>query len=147
MSRYIDLEKLIKSVSEAQDLRMVKDLPTVDRIALAAAFQSFYVILRNSQPEDVVSKEQYDGIMRRFQHLIESPYIKSFDEWDKRKNDYKRDIKEADVEPVRHGHWEEIPWCYEAGWFVTKFRCSLCLEMSNKKYNYCPNCGAKMDEE
>lgn len=33
---------------------------------------------------------------KRLKHLLESEYIRSFDEWDQSKNDYKRDIKEAD---------------------------------------------------
>ena len=142
MSTYIDAEKLIKSVSEAQDLRMVKDLPTVDRIALAVAFQSFYVILRNSQPEDVVSKEQYDGIMRRFQHLIESPYIKSFDEWDKQKNDYKRNIKEAGY-IIKHAIWVK----HERS--TNRYMCSAChgsVQIIGRT-PYCPWCGARMDEQ
>ena len=27
-----------------------------------------------------------------------------------------------------------------------KFSCSICKKWSNDKYNYCPNCGAKMSE-
>ena len=61
----------------------------------------------------------------------------------------------ADVEPVRHGRWEYI------GENSTGkiFRCSACkfphnpnkrdigLIRVDEKPNYCPNCGAKMDEE
>ena len=51
-----------------------------------------------------------------------------------------------DAEPVRHGHWvedKERPW---------RWICSECYTyMSNEidrnmDMNYCPNCGAKMDE-
>ena len=47
----------------------------------------------------------------------------------------------ADVEPVRHGYWGEYTL-----WMVV---CSLCGKHTAKKNNfkYCPNCGAKMDEE
>lgn len=42
-----------------------------------------------------------------------------------------------DAEPVRHGKWviEDGHVC-----------CSECGEIS-KEYNYCPYCGARMDEE
>ena len=42
-----------------------------------------------------------------------------------------------EAEPVRHGKWiiEDGHVC-----------CSECGEIS-KEYNYCPNCGARMDEE
>lgn len=41
------------------------------------------------------------------------------------------------VDPVKHGHWGE-----EMGGYV----CSLCEEYSDFATNYCPYCGAKMDE-
>ena len=51
----------------------------------------------------------------------------------------------ADVAPVRHGHWNAInqiaiglPW---------KYRCNDCGCPQEYTHNYCPNCGAKMDEE
>lgn len=52
------------------------------------------------------------------------------------------DIPAADVEPVKHGHWE---WgdIYDDGDV-----CSACNYDSHRepcKYKYCPNCGAKMD--
>ena len=47
----------------------------------------------------------------------------------------------ANVPPVRHGEWQEINGI---------FRCSLCEysfehEGYQHFFNYCPNCGAKMD--
>ena len=52
----------------------------------------------------------------------------------------------ADVAPVRHGWWvhEHISEGY--AWVM----CSECEEvihkiLINKRLNYCPNCGAKMD--
>lgn len=52
----------------------------------------------------------------------------------------------ADVAPVVHGRWEPRP---DALGFV---RCSNCHDCNvyddwadGKKWNYCPNCGAKMD--
>lgn len=57
-------------------------------------------------------------------------------------------IPAADVEPVRHGYWENIVSlddCY----FAT---CSCCgclikITKTGSKWNYCPNCGAKMNKE
>ena len=51
-----------------------------------------------------------------------------------------------DFEPVRHGHWEV--------WFeneeTRQVKCSECRMMftvgKGRDGNYCPNCGAKMDE-
>lgn len=61
----------------------------------------------------------------------------------------------ADVAPVRHGRWDDIPNAYMS--VVSKtgaYRgnattCSVCLDVNPNafKTNYCPNCGAKMDLE
>lgn len=51
------------------------------------------------------------------------------------------DVVEADVEPVRHGHWN-------TGYFHDRV-CSRCLhpdnDLNDYAHGYCPNCGAKMD--
>lgn len=43
----------------------------------------------------------------------------------------------ADVAPVVHGRWKR--YGRNLG------ECSNCGEIVNIRYNYCPNCGAKMD--
>ena len=54
-------------------------------------------------------------------------------------------IPSLDVAPVVHAHWE----LYEDGWYCTNcesyapFDC----DPEEKGIPYCPNCGAKMDEE
>lgn len=59
------------------------------------------------------------------------------------------DMFSADVAPVVHGRWEYIPQTLNT---LSQFRCPFCgwwsLDPSiDGAYNYCPNCGAKMDEE
>jgi hypothetical protein len=60
-------------------------------------------------------------------------------------------ISTADVEPVRHGHWEEaIRARRSIAGKIEDFRCykcSACSKSSFYKTDYCPNCGAKMAEE
>lgn len=54
------------------------------------------------------------------------------------------DAPTIDAEPVRHGHWIGKPI---AGYGTV--RCSACgnvFSENNGKWNYCPDCGAKMDE-
>lgn len=59
----------------------------------------------------------------------------------------------ADVAPVVHAHW--IPNIWDLGGFDGSYRCSQCGGEWNTEHdkpfeeslpNYCPDCGAKMDE-
>ena len=55
-------------------------------------------------------------------------------------------IPAADVVPVRHGRWVE----QEKYTFGTMYDCSICdnrILDNGHSWNYCPKCGAKMDEE
>jgi rubrerythrin len=62
-------------------------------------------------------------------------------------------IPTADVQPVRHGRWnEESPDCLDGD---SVYVCSVCGETwtliegtpLDNNMHYCPNCGAKMDSE
>ena len=67
--------------------------------------------------------------------------IEDYDEKLQYAKDWLNGVSTVDVEPVRHGHW------IDNGTFFT---CSVCKE---EQYGvdtgrfYCPNCGAKMDED
>ena len=54
-------------------------------------------------------------------------------------------VESADVAPVRHGRWVQTksPFMNECE------DCSVCgyRTVWGHRYNYCPNCGAKMDLE
>ena len=50
-----------------------------------------------------------------------------------------RDMKAADVAPVRHARWKRYG--------KNLGECSECGEIVSVRSNYCPNCGAKMDLE
>ena len=56
-------------------------------------------------------------------------------------------IPAAEVAPVMHGRWEYTPQTINT---LSRFKCSVCgwwtLDPSvDGAYNYCPNCGARMD--
>ena len=63
--------------------------------------------------------------------------------------EYLYELPAADVAPVRHGRWEYIPQTLNT---LSQLRCPFCgwwsLDPSiDGAYNYCPNCGARMDGE
>lgn len=45
----------------------------------------------------------------------------------------------TDVQEVRHGKWEKSLFAQDF------FRCSFCSAVWNRKFEYCPHCGAKMN--
>ena len=61
------------------------------------------------------------------------------------------DMPAADVQPVKHGYWEELT--DYGGWGDTHYRCSVCGEEwyleddkpKDNNMNFCPRCGARMD--
>ena len=53
-----------------------------------------------------------------------------------------RDMKAADVAPVRHGRWLCVDTDTEQF-----FLCNRCKKKEYWESNYCPNCGCKMDLE
>ena len=60
----------------------------------------------------------------------------------------------ADAAPVVHGWWESVDssyWRWTSSNAVsvshTTYRCGRCGWGTVVKTNYCPNCGAKMDEK
>ena len=56
----------------------------------------------------------------------------------------------VDAVPVVHGEWEQLCDPYFSKTIPTISRCTACgkkYNLPNISYNYCPNCGAKMDGE
>ena len=53
-----------------------------------------------------------------------------------------RDMKAADVAPVRHGKWLCVDTDTEQF-----FLCNMCKKKEYWESDYCPNCGCKMDLE
>lgn len=60
-----------------------------------------------------------------------------------------KNVPTVDAEPVRHGHWITGS-CFSQGTYdypEYDKKCSVCEKYSRDFSNYCPNCGAKMDED
>lgn len=52
-----------------------------------------------------------------------------------------------EAEPVRHGKWthEYYPTVWYGPGDPPEWVCSVCKDRAYNTYDYCPNCGAKMD--
>lgn len=95
---------------------------------------------------DMMPKEQYNFI-----HGIEEWMLKATNMTDNEAYDFAFRVWQcqnflarylsADVAPVRHGRWAET--VTDGFLFVS---CSACgFKTGRIDYNYCPNCGVKMD--
>lgn len=90
-----------------------------------------------------------EELERLFNAQIERGATDAFDAFD----DALQDATTVDAVPVVHGRWGQT----DDDWYgLTTFQCSACGEeycfeyaedLSTLNYNYCPNCGAKMDLE
>lgn len=59
-----------------------------------------------------------------------------------------KDTPTIEAEPVRHGTWiEKRKKTLFEGLYEVSYDCSCCGNKVYGKYNYCSNCGAKMDLE
>lgn len=59
--------------------------------------------------------------------------------------EYKRGYADGLVNAIEHGHWDDnysAIYAGKKGWC-----CSLCDGSVDREWDYCPHCGAKMDEE
>ena len=51
------------------------------------------------------------------------------------------------ITPIRSkGHWIEYPHEWGDNWQYSKYECSCCGDWANFDTDYCPNCGAEMEE-
>ena len=56
-----------------------------------------------------------------------------------------KSLPAADVAQVRHGRWETEIITDVYGLKHACYACSVCGVANNDEYDFCPNCGAKMD--
>lgn len=73
-------------------------------------------------------------------------------DWDNKKCHFANDhfVPTSDVAEVKHGHWITQEEAEALDRYDLAFCCSACCECNwdcteSESFNYCPNCGAKMD--
>ena len=56
-----------------------------------------------------------------------------------------KEIPAIETEPVRHGRWILKILPIGGGDKIRSYLCSECDRYTNMKFDFCPNCGARMD--
>ena len=149
--RLIDANALVEEIRELlyTENRPSMILNNFSQMCFNSAIELAQIKALEAPTIDAVPREEYESLLKRFRHLLESDYIRSFDEVKLGTGEYKRDIREADREHP-HGRWiERIEIFSESEGEVNAIGCSECGR-SQRKYRrtlYCPNCGAKMDDK
>lgn len=115
----------------------------VDYIKREDAMELFDMLLEHYHDTGIEVIKHTAAIAPKEFHISEEDDIADFNfEIDAWKKDFSA-IPSADVAPVRHGRWiEDNPHC---NGLASNWNCSMCGGDGDNDYNYCPNCGAKMD--
>lgn len=138
----ISRKALLEKLDEREKLVRKLTANVDDEAEMIVTLSAVRKFVNNRPDVDAVPRAEYEGLLKRFRHLLESDFIASFAEVEPFTGKYKRDIAEADkVQPVRHSKWV----CRTPG----MFSCNACgnLAVENQSMYYCPECGAKMDGE
>ena len=136
----ISRKALLEAIDEREKLVHKLTANVDDEAEMIVTLSAVHKFVNNRPDVDAVPRAEYEGLLKRFRHLLESDFIASFAEVEPFTGKYKRDIAEADkVQPVRHSKWV----CRTPG----VFSCGECLGLAlgNRPTCYCPDCGARMD--
>lgn len=135
----ISRKALLEAIDERERIAK-KHVPDIQDDELRPTLKSIRKFVANRPAVYAVPRAEYEGLLKRFRHLLESNFISSFAEVEPFTGQYKRDIAEADkVQPVRHARWKDSPVPFAMP------ICSACGEMGYKHWIACPHCGARMD--
>lgn len=95
------------------------------------------IIVRGSVDKPYYSIEYYDLSDNEWHIGYGSYYLANVKKWLKTYFE----VTNADVAPVKHGHWRARMST------TTSVKCTCCNNCYEYKTPYCPNCGAKIDGE
>ena len=101
--------------------------------------------------DDYISREE---AIKELREVYENEYPTASGDFDEYAShdvpNILRNMEAADVQPVKHGRWIDIyEWAkmhdsIPSG-MCTYYWCSECQKEQEKKSNFCPNCGVRMD--
>ena len=138
----ISRKALIEAIDKREELVRKLMAKVDDKAEMTVTLSAGRKFVANRPAVDAVPRAEYEQLLKRFRHLLESDFISSFAEVEPFTGQYKRDIAEADkVQPVRHARWKDSPVPYVLP------RCSRCGEIGFAHWAACPNCGAIMEGE
>ena len=159
MSKMVEVNRLLHSFKMLGAILLFEQYSDEDiaRYEIIRDFRDFvntYIAWLENGAEDgivdAVPREEYNLLVRRFEHLLESDYIRSFDGVELSTGKYKRDIREADREHP-HGRWVKAHGMMPPE-YHHRHVCSVCGGWALQDFYgrerfslFCPHCGAKMD--
>lgn len=90
LQRYYEVSDLLNAL-----------IKVADEMSLGTSFiEALFEELKDKEKVGLVNRERFDEAIRRLKHLLQSDYIRSFDERVPFKGSYIRDIREADREQM-----------------------------------------------
>ena len=107
-------------------------------------------IKREDAKDAVINIVGWEKIAKYVDEMSKHPSTKDIDYYDALMDaeDAIDDLPSADVAPVRHGRWVESFKVNAPPTLKERWICSWCGNVQTYgATGYCPNCGAKMDEE
>lgn len=128
--------------------RRLREIPDPDGI-VAQCVRSFIEAIDDLPEIEVKSADEYESLLRRFRHLMQSDYIAIFDAVNS-KGEYVQDIAQAGkmIKSSAHGDWVLIGATLNG---VSKWQCTCCgfivrVEgMRRPMTKSCPACAAIID--
>ena len=98
---------------------------------------------------DLISRQAAIDALDEIESEVADGYGYQYEKWRK----YFCGLPSAQPEPVKHAHW--IPDERETGEGSNTYKCSACGEIqmliegtpNENGWKYCPNCGARMDND
>lgn len=105
-------------------------------------------LIKTFEDMGLIEQEVSNGdIVKAFQIGLAFGFAKKYDEMDK----IMEGVKKAATSKPKTGHWIKVSDGYGDNAYICE--CSECKDTvwvykdANRKWNFCPNCGAKMVEE